>query len=421
MKFSLEKIKNNIKKDNGVKFIAFVFAVLIWLFVTISLYPDTTITVNNIPVTINVDDTYVNEMGLNVVSGEGQTVTAKIKGNRSHIGRLKADDFNAVVSLDGIQTAAEYELSVVVSPKNPNIECEIVSVNPSKIKVKFDNVVSKAFTLETQTSAIIPDGYMMGTLESSPKTIKITGPEQEINKIDTCVAFVAPGTLTETQSISANIILYDAEKNVLDKSVFAFSTTDVSVTIPVYEKKAIPFEVSFRNVPKGFDLELLEYKLSEETIEIAATSEVVSKFESLSLSYIDFRAIELGSTFTIAVEVPSGVQNISGIETVEVSFPTEGCISKTFSVPNINVLNAPTDFDIKLLTTRLPKVTVNGPASTINSLTVNDIVAEIDLSTVAIADGTQTVAVNVYAPSKGAVWANGIYSASITATPKNVE
>ena len=418
MKISFNSIKAKLKKDAGIRGLAFGFAILIWLFVTIALYPNTTITVRDIPVTINVDDTYVTEMGLNVVGNSEYTVTAKVKGNRSQIGSLKASDFKAEVSLDGIQNAAEYELSVIVSPIDADVECEIENVTPSKIKVKFDNVISKTFTLETQTSAIIPEDYIMGTLESSPKTIKITGPEQELNKIDSCVAFAAPGNLTETQSIDASIILYDAEKNVLDKSIFAFSTTDISVTVPVYQKKTIPFDVAFRNIPHGFDVKSLKYKLSETQIEIAATKEIISKTDKLSLSYVDFREIDIGSTFTLNVELPSGVQNINGIETVEVTFPTEGYSSKVFSVPNINILNAPTGYDISLLTSRLQRVTVIGPTATVNALTVNDIIAEIDLSTVTVTEGTQAVAVNVYVPNKGPIWAKGIYSATITATPQ---
>ena len=416
MSISLKKIKESLLKDNKTKIYAILLAIIIWLFVTMSLYPDTTITVRNIPVDINVSDTYVNEMGLNVVSGEGKTVTAKIKGNRSVIGSLNSSDFNANVSLDGIQTAAEYDLSVTVTPKDSSLRCEIVDIYPSTVKVKFDNVVSKTFDVECQTSAVIPDGYVMGTLECSPKTIKVTGSEQQIEKIDSCVAFASVGTVTETTSVKASVMLYDKEKNLLDNKNFAFSTTDFSITIPVYQKKTVPFDIVYRNVPSGFDTTKMKYTLSSNEIEIAATSETAAKIDKLSLSYIDFRDIGLNSSFVLDVTLPSGIQNLSGTETVEVSFVTDGYVSKEFSISNINLLNSPSGYNVSLLTNVLRRVTIIGPQSVIDTLSANDIIAEIDLSSVAITEGTQTVAVNVYVPNKGAVWATGDYMATITAS-----
>ena len=414
--FNFSKFKNILRKNTKEKIYALLLAVVIWIFVTLSIYPNTTITVRNIDVSINVSDTYVNEMGLNVVSGNGQTVTAKISGNRTQIGSLKASDFKAEVSLDGIQAAAEYQLDVIVTPVNPDIDCEIVSVSPSKISVKFDNVVSKTFDVEAQTSAIIPENYVMGTLECSPKTIKVTGSQQQIEKIDRCIAFATTGSITETTSIDADLMLYDAENNVINADKLAFSTTDVAVTIPVYQKKTVPFDLVYRNIPKDFDISQLEYTLSSENIEIAATSEIISKTDKISLSYIDFRNINLDSTFSLDVDLPSGIQNISGIETVEVSFLTDKYISKTFSLSDISVLNSPSGYNINLLTSYIPRVTIIGPDDVLDALTANDIVAQIDLSSETVTQGTKEVDVNIYIPNKGPVWATGEYKATITAT-----
>lgn len=421
MKISFKKFKESLLKDNKTKIYAVLLAIIIWLVVTMSLYPDTTITIRNVPVNINLSDTYVNEMGLNVVSGNDKTVTVKLRGNRSVIGSLNAKDLNAMVSLDGIQTAAEYDLAVTVTPKDSSVRCEIVDVYPSSIKVKFDNVVSKTFELSCQTSAVIPDNYVMGTLECSPKTVKITGQEQQIEKINSCVAFAATGSLTSTTSVNANLMLYDSEKNAISTDGFAFSTTDLSVTIPVYEKKTVPFDITYRNVPDGFDTSKLQYKLSNSEIEIAATSETLSKIDKLSLSYVDFRDIEIGSTFTLDVDLPSGIQNLSGIESVEVTFITDGYTTKEFSVSEISILNAPSSYDISLLTNVLQHVTIVGPKSVLEELTVNDIVAEIDLSSVSINDGAQKVAVDVYVPDKGVVWATGDYLATISASAYTTE
>lgn len=421
MKNNLKKLKEILLTDNKTKIYAVLLAIVIWLVVTMSLYPDTTITIRNIPVDINVSDTYVNEMGLNVVSGDDKTVTVKLRGNRSVIGSLNAKDLSATVSLDGIQTAAEYDLAVTVAPKDSSVRCEILDVSPSSVKVKFDNVVSKTYEVQCQTSAVIPDNYVMGTLECSPKTIKITGPEEKIDKIASCVAFAATGSLTETTSVAASIMLYDTEKNQISTDGFAFSTTDFAVTIPVYAKKTVPFEITYRNVPKTFDTSKLSYTLSSNEIEIASTSEILAKIDKLSLSYIDFRDIKIGSSFVLDVVLPSGIQNISGTQTVEVSYNTDGFVSKEFSVSDISVLNTPSGYDVSLLTNVLQSVTLVGPKSVMEELTVNDIVAEIDLSSAAITDGTQTVAVNIYVKDKGTVWATGDYNATITASAHTTE
>ena len=418
MKFKnpIEYIKD-FMRDIWARLGAVFLAVIIWFFVSVTLYPEITTHVSNVKVNIDLSDSYVSNLGLSVVSGENQKVTATITGKRYEIGNLSSDDFNATVALDSVTSAGNYELKVTVAPKDLAVDCTVTKVYPSTIKVQFDRVITKTFDMTPEASkATVEDGYMIDTLECSPATVKITGSETEINKIDKCVAMAEVDTkLSETTTSTAKLVLYDSDNNKLDFSDLTYSTTDFTVNIPVYKTKTVPVKVSFRNIPSGFSIDNLKYTLSAKTIDVASTDDVIDKIDKLSLSYVDLRTVGIGSVFTLPVTMPSGVKNISGIENIEVTFDGTGYVSKQFTIADISIKNAPSDYDVSLYTSRIPQVTIIGPESVMQELTVQDIVAEIDLSTATLNEGTQKVAVSIYIPDKGAVWANGEYSAVIFA------
>lgn len=62
---------------------------------------------------------------------------------------------------------------------------------------------------------------------------------------------------------------YNVDGQLSDMSQVTVDRETVDVTVPVLQIKTLPIKVSFINMPTGFDMNTLEYTLSQDTIEIA--------------------------------------------------------------------------------------------------------------------------------------------------------
>ena len=68
-----------------------------------------------------------------------------IKGNRSQIGSLTANDLVARVKAENVNTAGKYELDIEVVSKE-GIEFSVESQSPRSINLSFDSIGKKEFT-----------------------------------------------------------------------------------------------------------------------------------------------------------------------------------------------------------------------------------------------------------------------------------
>ncbi|MFA5658251.1 MAG: hypothetical protein WC900_03115 [Oscillospiraceae bacterium] len=421
MKLKFPKFFKNKSSDFILRIYAVILAVLIWFILSITLYPETTKTINNIPVTIDVSGTSAETNKLSPVNFGELSVDVRIKGKRIEIGNYSKDDLIAEVSVTGVTTSGEYPLSINVYPKNGK-SCEILSISPSTVNVKFDSIIEKEFIVtpsaENVKAAI---GYIRQPLVCSPSTIKIKGPKSDVERIDKVVARTdTVNVVSEPQSIQSDeFVLYDGY-TVLDKTPFTFSQENFSIDIPIYMKKTLPFKIEIQNYPRNFDLLSLSYSLSNGTIDVSAPKSILEDRDEYHLGYIDISKIDLNNfTFDFPIDPEDeGYNNLSGINTVTVTFDTDGLASKNVSILNsqIHVINAPSRYDVKVLSTGISNIKIIGPEEIISELTSADIIAEIDFLSVDINESTYSVPVKIYSPEYNTVWSFDSYNVAVNVT-----
>lgn len=95
---------------------------------------------------------------------------------------------------------------------------------------------------------------------------------------------------------------------------------------------------------------------------MAGPVDEIDKYSEIILGYIDFKALDLESNFTFDVELPENFINVAHTETVTVTFDWTDMVAKEFTVTNLSLVNVPSDYDARLLTDRVTKVKIIGPA-----------------------------------------------------------
>jgi len=406
-----------LKNKTFLLIFSVVVAIIGWFVVVTIVSDEGTLTLEGVPVNINVQSSVLGKMGLNPIEGGETTVEAVIYGKRSVIGGVSVEDITVTASLAGVSGAGTYELELM--PQNTSgKDFEVLSISPSIMRVKFDRLVDKTIKVEYDLTGdyTIPEGYLREDIVLEPAEITVTGPENDIAAISKIVA-TAPfsGTIDKTTTVDAAITVEDKNGATVDYNTdqVTLSADSVQVTMPLLKSKELPVRFEYLNVPTGFPIEDLKYKLSAASITVAGPTDTVDNYSDILIGYIDVRDITLENTgFAFTVKLPDGFINTDNIDTVRVDFDLTDYVEKEFYVSNFVLMNVPVLYNVEVAAQQIT-VKMIGPADVINSMTAKDIVAEVDVSDREVEKGQYMTPLTVYAPNGSLAWSEGGYEAAV--------
>lgn len=412
-KFDLNALFNN---NRFLKVFSLVLGFILWISVVMMVDTNSTYTIEDVPVTIDLTGSVAAANGLDVVDQTQQYVDITVEGTNYEIGTLTADNFIATLSVSGVTEAGVYsDLPIIVQSTNTNYTFSIYRVNPSSLTVEFDAMVEKEFTLETSTPNVqATDGYIIDSISADPTTVVISGPEASVSNVARCVVVNDDKMqLSETTSVTGTLVFYDTNGDIISVDYLRWDEEEYNILIPVYEKVTLPFTFDYINAPDYIDIDDLAYTLSVEEISIGLPASA-SGVESIHLGTIDFRTIDLNESFTFEVSLLAGYINLDNLQEVTISFDTTDYSKVTLDTSNIIIINAPSGYDVSLLTTQLTDLRVIGETDVVSELTSADLVATVDLANTVLAVGEHRVSVTITTLNDQQAWAIGESSVLIS-------
>ncbi len=393
-----------------------VIAVVIWIALSLTLYPSMYKTVSNIPISVDLTGTKAEREGLSVVKYDVNQVSATINGMRYEIGNYSSDDLYATVDASKVEKSGEYELDVRIQSKNDD-EFSVENITPSRVKVSFDymETVEKDVTVDA-AGVSASDGFTLTEASVSPEKVEIRGPKDKIDKItDVKVRFDGKLSLSESYTAtSTDIVLYKNEK-IIDQSDITLGTEEFTIDFSVYMRKTLPFSIGIQGAPDNFDESVIEYSMSDDSIDVLSPNNNIEDVVSNHLGYLQLSDIRPGAKFDLDVKTESGLINASGISTVTVKVKKNNLSKKVISLKGsqIRVINKSDDNRITKRTNQITDITIYGPEKVISSIKSSDFIAELDLKGETLSKGSYTKSVMIYAPDNGKVWAYGYYDITI--------
>ncbi|MEG2429290.1 MAG: hypothetical protein RSA99_02810 [Oscillospiraceae bacterium] len=416
--FNINKWLDN---DKVVKLIALIIAIISWLIIAITVAPNGTKIIDNIPVKMELVNSTPAANELSIIKGADQKVSATIEGKNYKLGNLTKKDFIAVPILTQVTKAGEYKISVEVKKINEkDIDYDVVSL-PSIITMEFDYIVEKSMPLLASAEKVkASEGYIKDEPYANIEKIDLNGPKSEIEKIAKCViSSDEERESQETVTLGGKLKFYD--KN----DVEITNTTNIKhldqtfeIIVPISKHKIVPVKINFVNVPQGLDISKLGYTMSVDTLEIAGPKKIIDECKEISLGEMDFRTINVGTTQEFDVELRAGITNIGNVNKVTITINEKNLMSKQFSIKNILTKNVPANFNIDVKTTSVNNVKIVGNVFDMEKLTANDLVATIDFTDVELTAGTTRVPITIYVTGNKFAWAVGEYKAVVNSTKK---
>ncbi|MBQ9905313.1 MAG: hypothetical protein IJM46_00895 [Oscillospiraceae bacterium] len=261
------------RSDITMLILSLVFALIIWLYIAVTIYTETSPKFTKLPITADITNTKASNYGLQLLPEseeyiQSMTVDCTLVGNRAAIGGLSRSDLEAYIDFDTdiIDRTGVQSLPIKIRTKN-GAQFTKAEITPNRITVKMDHFTKKEVpvsdanhpNLSPDQDAIIREDK----ITYSPSKIEVRGPSELLNKLDhICVNLSDSETLTETKTFESGNFSYldsdgkaltDSEGKELSSDVFEISANRFSVTIPIYYSRKFPVSVEITGIPGSID------------------------------------------------------------------------------------------------------------------------------------------------------------------------
>lgn len=409
MKKMLTKLKMSLTNNIGLKFLAVLIALVLWLAIVNVNDPEKTITVSNIPISVTNESAITSrDMVYNVKSEQYLNIT--VSGKRSIVSNLSAEDFRATASLKELSKVNSIPVDVTTKNASLGRKITIVKQSAQTILVDVENVEEKDFTdLVVEYTGKVADGYVAGLSSMSTDEVTVKAPTSIIDKIKkVAVRCSLDGTNTNI-SKKCPVILYDKNDKEIKSDEIELSDKKIRVNVNVLRAKQVPISTINKDelgkLADGYVVD--DVILSSDSITVYGSEESLDSIESLDIQDdIDVSDAKGDVTQNIDVtgKLPKGL-SVSGESTITVKVLIKKLITRTFEydASEVSLNDLSSDLDVQLVTKKV-KVTLQGEEEVISQLTKDDMAISADLGKVK--EGTTTVHVEVAVPDNATLMNN---------------
>ncbi len=403
-----------------------ILSILLWVVLSITVYTDVDVSLYDVDIDFNLEGSYANLAGLSVINADTKTVNVSFTGRRDSYNDYSNDDVRIRLNLDNVKASGSYDIPLIAENASGERIADAV-LYPESVHIVFDRMITKTLSYEDGTltvdlsgihaasgHAVDPDGIVV-----TPSKITISGPADYIEQVTTCeLDFEEDVNLRATVNLTpSSVKLYNGNA-VFEHPDVSMNTDTFNVYIPVYTTKELPLTVIINGYTDQFDVSTIKYTLSTESIMVRSEDDSIEKLSEINLGYIDVRDIYPGYFTTFDIPLSSHYTNISGIDTVQVSFDLEGYAEKRISLTNsqIYALNAPAGFNVTV-EQDIVRATVVGPADVLENLDSSNFVAQINLMDYELSTGPRFLTAYIYAPNYPNVWARDYTQVYVSSEP----
>lgn len=375
-----------LTKDFTIKLLSLVLAFLLWLYVMGEENPEIPYEINDVPVKLINSDT-LEKKGLIVLDEKNYTVNVKVRGRRSDVLNIAAQNISVFADLSRVNSKGTNVIPVTVEGLPRNVS--LVSINPPEIKVEIDKIAKTQMPVTVKIIGNVMDGYAMQPAVSTPGEVLVIGPESKINLIKNVIAGVNVSYKKEDIKISVPVVAVDRE----GKEIKGVTITPnlVEVYIPVNKSIRVPV------VPKIFGKPMEGYMISSvnvlpEYVYITGDATILNTIKSISTKQIDISGKNEPVTESVPLDLPDGVKLVKSDINAKVYVDIQKISTKEITINNIDIKGA----DNKNVVIQNPEllITVSGPENVVNGAKASDFTAYIDVTNLPMGIHSLTVNIN---------------------------
>jgi len=374
-----------LTKNLPIKLLSLVLSFLLWLYVMGEENPEIPYEINNVPVKL-VNVNTLDKKGLALVDEKSYTVNVKVRGRRSDVLNIAAQNISASADISRVSSNGTNLIPINIDGLPRNVS--LVSINPSDIKVDIDNLAKVQMPVSVKVVGNIMDGYAMQPAVPKPGEVVITGPESKINIIKSVIAQVNVSYKKEDITISVPAVAIDRDgKEVKGVTI---NPNFIEVNIPVNKSVRVPVTAKVFGKPvNGY--EVVTVNVLPEYIYITGDETILNSIKTINTKQIDISGLDSPVTESVPFDIPDGIKLVKNDNSAKVYIDIQKIITKDITINSINIKS--NDNRTATIPNQDIIITVSGPESIVNSATSSDFNAYVDISN--LTPGMHSVNVSV--------------------------
>ena len=383
----LQKIRKKVMNNLGLKLLAVIFAVILWVVVVNIDDPSQT---RQYTTSVSLENkSYISSNGkwADYLNGKN-TITFSVYAKRSIHQNLSNSNFTATADAETLeydeQTGA-YRVPVTVTC-NRNSNNITITSKELYLDLELEDSASKQFPIKAGTTGTVASGCALGTVEiTDANVMKVSGPASVVNQIDTVTATINVDGMSSDITDRVTPTFYDAEGNIVDTTKLTLSVSTVNISAQILNTKDVELEFQTTGTPaEGYAEGDISY--SPQTVRIKGEAAVLNTINKITIpeEVLDLTGAKanIEKTIDISTYLPFGTSLVISSESkIDVNVTIEAVKTKTLQVPvgNLQVIGLDEDEQI-VYEDDVVVVTVSGRASVVDSLDEKAISGSIDVS-----------------------------------------
>lgn len=376
-------MKKKILRNWGLKLISLVIAFMLWYLAVSTDDPKETQTYSNIPVVLRNAELLEQENKVYEIQGSILT-RVSVRAPRSVIEQLRASDIVAEADMNMLTDIN----TIAITCSVPNYEVESVSSNPAVLKLSIEEKSTRWLRVQPTTTGDVAEGYVIVGTKIDQNRIEISGPKSLVETVSYAGLRVDVTGATSTQTANAEIILYDADGNIIESERLHKTVNQIRMEVEVLPAKDVPVELSYTGVPSQKYMATGRVVCDPETIKIAGSVFALANINKITIpeDELDITGAtgNVEKVINIRDYLPSNTRfadaNFNGRVTATVY--VEPLRERTMLIPEerISIYGIP---DNMISSYALPgqsyKLTISGLADVISRLDVTDVSCVVDI------------------------------------------
>ena len=376
----LQKFGKKVMNNFGLKILAVLFAVVLWIVVVNIDDPS-----NSKPYTTSVsleNKSYITSMGkwADYLDGKN-TITFSVYAKRSVHNTLTNANFTATADAQKIEydeKTGTYRVPVVVTCNRNSSSINITSKD-LYLDLELEDSASKQFPIKTNTTGTVASGCALGDVEITDANV------MKVNQIDTVVATINVDGMSTDITDRVTPVFYDAQGEVVDTTKLTLSVSTVNISAQILNTKDVELEFLTTGTPAdGYQAGDITYK--PQKVRIKGEAAILNTINKITIpeEVLDLTdaSSDIEKTVDISTYLPSGTALvISSDSKIDVTVVVEAVKTKTLQIPvtNLQVIGLDADEKVQYEEDNIA-LTVSGRSSVIDALDEKTISGSIDLT-----------------------------------------
>lgn len=371
-------MKKKLVNNWLMKILSLLIAFTLWLVVINIDDPVDTDTFTNIKVNFLNTNVLTDENRVyEVLDGTNVVRSVKVEAPRSVLEKLSEGDIVAEADFSKVTVNETIEINFY----STRFKDEIKSIKGSidMVKLSIEDKKTKRFVLAAETAGTPEEGYIVGNPVMDQNRIEVSGPESVVSKITNARLKVDVTDSNSDISTYADVILYDAEGNIVTSPSLVMNTDSVKVRVPILATKEVPLIYSVAGKPAEGYLTTGAVESDPETVLLAGTAATLSVINSITIPETELdvtdRTTDLITFINLKEYLPDNVilaGDFNGRVKVTVPIEAEAERELTIAAQNLHIVGLPEGYTAKLdgdITQY--KVTIRGLKATLDEIDQN--------------------------------------------------